>query len=86
MPYIKVNRRIPIGTKAIDLGNQINNEGELNYAITQVILTVLARTSGTRYKDYNGIIGVLECVKQELYRRRIAPYENQKMAQNGDVF
>jgi len=38
------------------------------------------------YADYNEVMGVLECVKQELYRRLIVPYENKKKEENGDVF
>ena len=38
------------------------------------------------YHAYNEIIGVLECVKQEFYRRMVAPYEDKKCEENGDVF
>jgi len=31
------------------------------------------------------IIGVLESVKQEFYRRVVAPYEEEKIKENGDV-
>jgi hypothetical protein len=30
-------------------------------------------------------MGVLESAKLELYRRKIAPYEDDKIAENGDV-
>lgn len=32
------------------------------------------------------ILGVLSCVQQEFYRRVVAPYEDQKCRENGDVF
>lgn len=38
------------------------------------------------YHYYNEAMGVLECVKQELYRRLIAPHEDEKRKENGDVF
>lgn len=38
------------------------------------------------YAHYNEAMGVLECVKQEIYRRLIAPYEQEKCKANGDVF
>jgi len=31
------------------------------------------------------MIGVLECVKQEFYRRKVAPYEDIKIIENGDI-
>jgi len=31
-------------------------------------------------------IGALECAKLELYRRVAAPYEDTKIAENGDVY
>ena len=32
------------------------------------------------------VLGVLECVKLELYRRVAAPYEDKKCQENGDVY
>ena len=39
-----------------------------------------------RYSKINALIGVLECAKLELYRRVAAPYENDKIDENGDVY
>jgi hypothetical protein len=41
---------------------------------------------GKNYKHINEIIGVLECAKQEFYRRVAAPYEDTKIQENGDVY
>jgi len=38
------------------------------------------------YAELNEVIGVLECAKQELYRRVVAPYEDGKAKINGDVY
>ena len=38
-----------------------------------------------KYSKINAIIGILECIKLELYRRVAAPYEDVKAAENGDV-
>jgi len=57
--------------------------GELNYIITSLIKQV--------YKDrycysvHNEIVGMLECCKQEWYRRFSAPYEDLAILRNGDV-
>jgi len=60
------------------------NAGELNYMIHQVIDEFLEKQP-VNYQSLNDIIGVLECAKMELYRRIIAPYEDQKKEMNGDV-
>jgi len=61
------------------------NLGELNYLITQICSQYL-RTKGERYQTYNDIMGALEGAKLELYRRQIAPYEDKKIIENGDVY
>lgn len=61
--------------------------GTLNYIITRLCDFWCRDYAGeTNYQQYNTVIGVLECVKQELYRRQIAPYEDKKCEQNGDVY
>lgn len=56
--------------------------GELNFLIT----TLLLATKPKCYTDYNDIVGVLESCKLEFYRRMVAPYEDGKIAQEGDVY
>lgn len=61
------------------------NVGDLNYFVTQLVTRYLNERQ-LSYKAINEVVGVLECAKQELYRRVAAPYETQKLIQNGDVF
>tara|TARA_Y100000310_G_C20631056_1_gene788661 strand:+ start:1456 stop:1755 length:300 start_codon:yes stop_codon:yes gene_type:complete len=84
MPYIKKEKRDYFYYDILDLNNEITSSGELNYCITKLILNYLPSTP--KYDDYNTVIGVLECVKQELYRRLITDYEDKKCSENGDVF
>lgn len=56
--------------------------GNLNYIITRIITAHNPQV----YNEINGLIGVLECAKLELYRRIAAPYEDQKILENGDVY
>ena len=42
--------------------------------------------SRVEYARINELIGVLECAKLELYRRIAVPYEDTKIAENGDVY
>ena len=59
-----------------------NNVGQLNYAITNLLLATQPKT----YAHYNELVGLLECVKLEFYRRAVAAYEEQKILDNGDVY
>lgn len=59
--------------------------GELNYVITTIILDYIEDHT-KNYETLNSVVGALECAKLELYRRLIAPYEDSKIEQNGDVY
>lgn len=80
MPYIKQELR-----GDLEEGRAPSHSGELNYAITKMIREYL-RFKGESYHSFNEVIGVLECAKLELYRRMVAPYENQKWSEHGDVY
>jgi len=61
--------------------------GELNYLITKIIQSYLTNVyTYIGYTQMNEVVGVLECAKQEFYRRVASPYEDEKMKQNGDVY
>jgi len=80
MPYIiqKARQELADGCKP-------DNLSELNYAITLLVKDYLDR-QGHRYMHYAGVIGVLETIILELYRRVVAPYEDEKKEENGDVY
>lgn len=59
--------------------------GELNYCITLLVDSYVARM-GLSYAHLNAAIGALECAKLELYRRIAAPYEDRKLAENGEAY
>ena len=81
MPYIDVDDRV-----RIDGGGKPETPGELNYLITKIADDYLVRKGRLRYAHLNEVIGALECAKLELYRRLVAPYEDQKIAGIGDVY
>lgn len=58
--------------------------GQLNYQLTEVVRAFLGPEA--KYADMNAAIGALECSKAEILRRIVAPYEDHKTRQNGDVF
>ncbi len=39
-----------------------------------------------KYTTFNEVMGVLECVKQEFYRRVIVPHESRMIKENTDVY
>ena len=77
MPYI--DKRIR------DFATEPEDVGELNFAITKLCVEYMMR-KGKKYATINDIVGVLECAKQEFYRRVAAPYEDLKCEENGDVY
>ena len=79
MPYIKQRDR-----KELDAGKGPENAGELNYAI-HLLLAKYTSINGESYQTYNDMQGALRCVSDELARRRIAPYEDKKKQENGDI-
>ncbi len=95
MPYINKQSRKELDDKIKELAGVVIdtavdgvddgvNPGRLNYAITKLILEV--SSSVPSYAEYNKIIGVLECLKLEYYRRAVAIHEERKIVENGDVY
>ncbi len=80
MPYISQERR-----QLMELGTLPSNAGDLNYAITCLVLDYFQEQGG-RYQQINDILGALEGAKLEFYRRVAAPYEDTKIKENGDVY
>ncbi len=81
MPYVTPERR-----ELLDKGHKPLNVGELNFCIHKLLDDYLyALGVKPSYSILNGIIGVLQCVQLELYRRLAADYEDQKIEENGDV-
>ncbi len=81
MPYIPQRDR-----SALYGSETPQTPGELNFVITDVVDDYLGRSLGINYAKINEVIGVLECAKLELYRQIAAPYEDEKKAENGDVY
>lgn len=87
MPYIKKDAREKWQAVIKNVAEKLKElpvdklDGELNYLIT----SILTRAYSPGYFNYNRAIGLLECIKQEFYRRFVAPYEDEKKEENGDV-
>jgi hypothetical protein len=80
MPYINEERR-----DAIKSFNDPRTAGELNYVLTGICRDYWYE-HGPNYATINDIVGALEGAKLEFYRRVAAPYEDEKIKENGDVY
>ena len=85
MPYIAQGDKDKWSDEDIaNVANKIESCGELNYILTLMVHNYIKR-KGLRYQNINDVIGALEGAKTEFYRRVAAPYEDQKISDNGDV-
>lgn len=80
MPYLKQGDRY-----YVDEYQDPTQPGELTYLLTQVIRKYVNRC-GPRFAIFAEVIGCLEATKLEFYRRIVAPYEDEKIHVNGDVY
>lgn len=87
MPYIKPDDRPAVDEKIQPLIDYLktrsveNQDGDLNYAVTRIIHELYPE----KYFHYNRALGAITAIQLELYRRKVAPYEDQKITENGDV-
>jgi hypothetical protein len=87
MPYIKKEEREKwkeIIKKADEILKKCPSEsvdGEINFLVSSIIKNAYP----PKYFNYNRAIGVLECIKQEFYRKQVAPYEDEKERENGAI-
>lgn len=87
MPYVNSSIRKDLDNKINALLDKMalyyDDSGALNYMLTRLIWGVFKERSN--YEQANILLGVLEAVKLEFYRRKVAPYEDQKRDENGDI-
>ena len=88
MPYIpQVERKAwqsalaKVASIIVDRGM---SNGDLNYLMTKLALYYIIR-HGKSYNTLSDVIKAFECAKLEFYRRHVAPYEDRKITQNGDI-
>lgn len=91
MPYVTQENRDKLDHSIEQLSEDIRRcgadgiEGNSNYALTRVLMNTFFPTGAFSYRGFNRIMGVLTCVSLEMYRRMVAPYEDQSIVKNGDV-
>lgn len=84
MPYITPNRRTVFDPHLEKLAEGITSEGEMNYCIYK-LASLLIRKMGESYDNFSLCGSAMEHAKLEWYRKRVAPYEDKKIRENGDI-
>lgn len=86
MPYIKQHFRELLLKMTVqelmDAALRLD-AGDLNFVISSILWAKWKKSPC--YSNGNTIIGVLECAKLEFVRRHLNDYENQKLAESGDL-
>ncbi len=92
MPYISQDKREVLDPVVNNLVETLrglqsddpsdNSQANINY----VISCLLDRMYTANYQEINNACGMMLATTLEYYRRVAAPYENQKIHDNGDVY
>jgi len=86
MPYIKQDDRMKFNegiNSLLDAFGEGWTAGELNYVISMIALGLFDKNK--KYQTINDIFGAIEGAKLEFNRRRVGPYEDEKIKENGDI-
>lgn len=84
MPYITRDKRAALDPHIAALAGAVETEGDMNYCIYK-LSCLLIEKMGESYANYSMCGSAMEHAKLEWYRRRVAPYEDKKIIQNGDI-
>lgn len=88
MPYIKKEDRKKWDTALAEASLTMKDggctPGDLNYIVTFLCHSYILR-KGLNYTHLNDVVGALESCKAEFQRRVVAPYEDKKIVENGDL-
>jgi hypothetical protein len=84
MPYIKQEDRKHFTN--FDLVEPPSDAGELAFLLSQAVDLYLSNFDRVNYAAHAEVIGVIETLKLEIYRRFTGPYEDQKREENGEAF
>lgn len=86
MPYIankKIRQNIDHHLAFVD--EMMYSAGHLNYAMTRLAVNYVKRHK-RGYFVFLIVMGTFFCAALEFYRRWVAPYEDEKIKENGDVW
>ena len=88
MPYISRKDRGKYQNILTELASLIPQDrmqrpGHINYIVSLLLEKVYGNQM--RYADHNEVIGVINCIAEEFYRRKTVPYEDKKIEEEGDL-
>lgn len=86
MPYVKQERRDAMAHTLEPKPDTPKNAGELNYAITMLLIQYWRQPGAANYQRINDISGACTEALAEFRRRIVGKYEDIKIAENGDVY
>jgi len=82
MPYIKQEKRPDMDEiVALMKSKGVKADGDLNYILFKFCKEAVTPS----YNNFKNFIGELRQCTAEIERRLLAPYEDQKIIENGDV-
>lgn len=87
MPYIRQEYREIVENPLYDLWVLIVRIPKQDRAgvLTYIIYKLLIDLHINKFVDFATHLGILDTVGKEFYRKVIAPYEDEKIQENGDV-
>lgn len=85
MPYISQAARDKLESWPDEPTHTPDSAGELNYMFTKLAADYIM-ANGLNYQRLNDVVGALDGAKAEFQRRVVAPYEDKKIRENGDVY
>ncbi len=89
MPYIRKSDRVHLDGDLnsliikLDLVPEDQMVGQLNYCISKIVWALFNKNNC--YSRANALMGVLASAQSEFYRRKVAPYEEAKILNHGDI-
>jgi len=87
MPYIKQEYREVVEEPLSDLFDKVmctptqDRPGVITYCIYKLFMDM----NTNHFVAFAILLGILDSVGKEFYRQVVAPYEDEKIQQNGDV-
>lgn len=87
MPYIKQKRRQHFDKEIAALLQKLRSSkaraGDINYCLSRLLKELWK--DDECYERANELLGILNAVNLELYRKCVAPYEDVKETENGRI-
>ncbi len=86
MPYIKEEKRQLYAKALAELASELRDQNTESGDVVYCIYWLLKQLYGEgNFELRSDALKVLEAAKLEYYRRIMAPYEDRKIKENGDV-